>query len=139
MKPSAALRAFALFLVVAGYALLFGALLMDTMNADETYEPGDFTTAIIPLLSGALGLVLAVSLGVEVKNAGVAATWWDRVKALLNVRGLLLLGAVVYLLSGAAGGYVWYKQDDLTPDLVTAVVLTVAGYLVATVTALARE
>jgi hypothetical protein len=122
-----------------GYAALFGALLEDTLDADKAFEPDDFTSTITPLLSGALGLVLAVSLGVEVKAAGARAGLVDRLKALFKTETLLVVGAVIYLVSGIAGGYVWRKQGDVTPDLVTAVVLTVAGYLVATVTALARQ
>ena len=59
---------------------------------------------------------------------------------ILKIDNLLLVGAVIYLLSAAAGGYVWRKQGGtITPDVVKAVVLTVVGYLVATVAALARK
>jgi hypothetical protein len=69
MTPNPVLQSFAVLLVVASYAGLFGALLIDTLNAEQAFEPDDFTSTVTPLLAGALGLVLAAALGVEVKAA----------------------------------------------------------------------
>jgi hypothetical protein len=140
MKPNPVLRGLVVVVVVVGYAWLFGALLLDTLDADKAFEPGEFTSQAVPILSGALGLVLAVALGVEIKAAGLAdATRVGRLKALLRIDNLLLAGAIVYLFSAAAGGYVWNEQGgDITPELVKVVVLTVIGYGAATVAAAAR-
>ena len=80
--------------------------------------------------------MLALSLGVEAAIAGM--TFRDRLKKVFEIPGLLRVGAVVYLLSAVVGGIVWGIQEDVTPDLVTSVVLTVAGYGAAAMTALAR-
>jgi hypothetical protein len=138
MTPNPVLQSFAVLLVVASYAGLFGALLIDTLNAEQAFEPDDFTSTVTPLLAGALGLVLAAALGVEVKAAaGVEGI--EKLKVLLQVQALLLLGAMIYLASAVFGGYVWWqKGGTITPEVVKTVVLAVVGYLVATVAALAR-
>jgi hypothetical protein len=94
---------------------------------------------VLPILSGALGLVLALALGVDPKTKLRGASLSQRLKALfLTTDKLLLLGAWVYALSAVAGIAVWVHKDTVTPALVTTVVLTVVGYAGATVTALAR-
>ena len=99
-------------------------------------DPGLQRFDVTPVLSGALGLVLALSLGVDAKLS--ATTFWGRLKQVFEVPGLLRVGAVTYLISALFGGVVWGIQGDTTPALVTSVVLTVAGYAAAAVTALAR-
>ena len=63
MTPNPVLRYFAVLVVVVGYAVLFGTLLADTLDAEAAFEPDDFTRTVTPLLAGALGLVLAAALG----------------------------------------------------------------------------
>jgi hypothetical protein len=139
MKPNKTLQRLALLIVIFGFAGLFAWLLIDTLRADAPFDPSDLQTALTPVLSGALGLVLALSLGVDTGGADTKDTtsrWrrlWD------NIDAFLVLGAIVYLISGVAGAIVWGIKDEVTPALVTAIVLTIGGYLAATMTALARS
>lgn len=133
------LQRFALALVTLVYLGLFGWLLVDTLNADAAFEPSDIQRTVIPVLTGSLGLVLALALGVEAKTRLLAAASpKERFAALWTVKGLLRLGAGAYLLSALLGGLVWGIKEDVTPDLVTTVVLIVAGYLAAAMSTLAR-
>jgi hypothetical protein len=139
MKPSPVLQWIALALLIVAYGGLFGWLLKDTWDHSAAFDVRSVQTHVTPILSGALGLVLALALGVDPKTRIRGENLRERLRALFAVRGLLLAGAVVYLVSAIVGGIVWGIKEDVTPALVTTIVLTVAGYLAATVTAMARR
>jgi hypothetical protein len=125
--------------VIVAYIALFTSLLIDTWHHTAKFEPHGIQTFVTPLLSGALGLVLALSLGVDPDKKIRGATLRDRLKALLASDKILLFGGAVYFASAFAGGYVWYHKDEVTPALVSTVVMTVAGYAVAAMAAIARR
>lgn len=127
----------AVALAVIAFVVLYGSLLKDTMDASTKVEPTDVQTALIPLLSGGLGLLLALALGVEPKPR--ARTFRARIREILNARGLLLTAAAVYMAAGVIGAVVWNSNRDVAPDLLTAIVLTVFGYIAAALTAAGRS
>ena len=137
MTPNPALQKLAVVLVIIGFGGLFGWLLGDTVAHEQEFEPRTVQTVLTPVLSGALGLVLALALGVDPVSVR-EESFLGRLKRIVDVRSLLLLGGLVYLCAGLAGAVIWGLKGDVTPDLVTALTLTVFGYLAATVTALAR-
>jgi hypothetical protein len=137
MQPNKKLQGMALLAVMALFLWIFGALLVDTWRATQPVKPGSADTAIIPILSGGLGLVLALALGVD-PSLSRTGPWHARLKAAFSLANMLTASAVVYLVAGLAGVVVWQEKGDVTPDLVTAVSLTVVGYAAATLAALAR-
>ena len=138
MKPNRFIQWIALAIVILGYAGLFTWLLADTLDHSSSFDVRPVLTYVTPIFSGALGLILALSLGVEPKTESIGTGIVAWIKSLFGVPKLLLLGAIVYLASGVAGAIVWGIKGDVTPELVTTVILTVAGYLGATAAALAR-
>lgn len=138
MKPNDTLQRIALVVVMAGFVWIFGSLLRDTWHATATVNPGPADTAILPILSGGLSLVLALALGVDPKLIRTG-TWGQKLKAAFSADNLLTVCAFVYLVAGLAGVVVWREKGDITPDLVTAVSLTVVGYASATLAALTRR
>jgi hypothetical protein len=123
----------ALVLVILAWVALFGSLLVETALADELVDPGGAETAFIPLLSGALGLALAVKLGVDPKVRD-QDKWWKRLWAVFTPERLVGIGAGIYAISGLLGLIVWWVNEDATPDLVSTVALTVFGYAASAVT-----
>jgi hypothetical protein len=138
VQPDPKLQRFAILLVVVGFAGLFTWLLIDTLRADASFEPRGVQTVLIPLFAGALGLVLALALGVDPKSRQSQSVR-DVLRYLFwSDDGLLRLGAFVYLGAAVLGAIVWGIQQDETPGLVTAIVFTTAGYLAAVITSRAR-
>jgi hypothetical protein len=135
---SPAFQKVAIVTVALAYGGLFGWLLADTLHHSGPFDPRPVQANVIPILAGALGLVLALALGVDpnTRIQGTGLVHWLR--QLLAFRRLLLFGALVYLASAIAGGVVWGIKDNTTPTLVTAVVLLVAGYFAGAVTAATR-
>lgn len=134
MKPNPTLQAFFVFLAITVFAALFGSLLWETWDAAAPFDPKAIHLYVLPFLGGAFGLVLALALGVDPAKLGRVG--WG---AVFTVQRLLLFGAVVYALAAVAGGFVWWKKDAVTPELVTTIVVTVAGYAAALIAALGRK
>ena len=137
MKPMPGMVWGSIVGVIVAFAILWTWLLVDTWNATTELEPSGIQTSLTPILAGALGLLFALSLGVDPKLKA-APGLWARLKALFTTDALLVLGAVVYGLAALAGVVVWAKAGDDTPELVSSLVLVAAGYAVAAMTALAR-
>jgi cytochrome bd-type quinol oxidase subunit 2 len=129
VKPHPGMIKLAIVIATGVFVALFAWLLVDTWRANAALEPNPMQLFLTPIFSGALGLVLALSLGVEPAARGEA--WFTE-------KRLLLIAAVIYLVAAVVGGVVWAFRQDETPELVSALVLTVAGYLAASVTAAAR-
>ena len=108
MKPVKGIQWLAVLVAILGFGGLYFSLLIDVWDADAVVQPRDIQVTITPILSGALGLLLALALG------------------------------VVYLLAGLAGAVVRWHNGDAMPDTAKAIALTVFGYVAATVTARAR-
>jgi hypothetical protein len=137
MQPNSSLQRLAVLLAIVLFIVLYGWLLVSTLLASDPLEPSAMISVTLPILSGALGLVLALGLGVDPTVRG-ATSFRDRLRKMWALDTLLFSGAVVYLLAGITGLIVWGAQGDLTPELVTVIALTVIGYLGAAVTASAR-
>jgi H+/Cl- antiporter ClcA len=135
MVPNPALVKLAIVVVTGAFCALFGWLLVDTVNTEASFQPTDMQVVLTPIFSGALGLVLALALGVEPGARDKTRSWIEDV---FTTKRLLLAAAVIYLLAAVVGGVVWGLNEDFTPDLVKALVLTVAGYLAAAVTGAAK-
>ena len=136
MKPSPALQRFALALLIAGYAFLFSWLLVDTWHHSATFDvPAPFT-ATVPLLAGALGVILAHGLGVNPLTKIQGNTFGEKLGSFFSTDRLLAIGAIVYLVLGIVAIAVWIKKDTVTPALVSTIGLTVVGYLAASAIAL---
>jgi hypothetical protein len=139
VKPSPTIIWIAILGVIVAYVLLFASLLIDTWHHADKFEPRGVQTFVTPLLSGALGLVLALSLGVDPDKKIRGDSLRARLKSLLASDKILLLGGFIYLVSAFAGGYVWYHKDNVTPAIVSTVVMTVAGYAAAAMAGIARR
>lgn len=125
------LQRFGMLILELAFAAMFSVLLIQTLSADSEVSVPPMVNILTPVFAGALGLLLARALGVEPSVTG-AADLWGRIRAILSTTsGLLRLGAWIYLLAGLAGGIVWGIKGSLTPELVTVLVLTTAGYLAA--------
>jgi hypothetical protein len=82
--------------------------------------------------------MLAHGLGVDPKTKLQGRGLRALIRAFFSTDILLIVGAVVYLLSGIVGIVVWiHAGDEVTPALLTTISLTVIGYIVAAGTALA--
>ena len=139
VKPSPTIAWFAIVGVIVAYMALFTSLLVDTWDHTAKFEPRGVQTFVTPLLSGALGLVLALALGVDPNKGIRGKTLREWLKGLFATDKILLFGAAIYLASAFAGGFVWWKKDEVTPALVSTIVMTVAGYAAAAMTAIARR
>ena len=133
MKPVPAVQKVFLAGSILAFAALFGSLLKDTWDASAPFEPEPIHRYVLPILGGAFGLVLALALGVD--PARGAAGW----RAFFTIDRLLLVGALVYAAAAVVGGYVWYEKAEITPELVTTLVLIVVGYAATLVAALGRK
>lgn len=141
MKPVQGIQWLAVLMAILGFGGLYFSLLIDVWDADALVKPRDIQITITPILSGALGLLLALALGVEpqaLSSQGFSGNLKALISKLLEVELLLKVGACVYLLAGLAGGVVWWHNGDAMPDTAKAIALTVFGYVAATVTARAR-
>jgi uncharacterized membrane protein len=138
MKPIRAMRWLAILIVTAGYAGLFTWLMVDTWNNSGSFDPRSVQTYLLPPLSGTLGLLLALSLGVDPHQQLTLTGLREQLRAILSTHRLLVAGAFIYLASGVAGAVVWGFRQNSMPTLATAIVLTVAGYLAASVAASGR-
>jgi hypothetical protein len=138
VKANPKVQQVAILLVIAAFVGLFGSLLWETWEASSEIEVDGIQAAATPLLAGALGLLLALALGVEPKMRD-ARSWKERLRALVTINALLTLGAVVYMLAAVAGGIVWWKKGDITPDMVSTLVLAAIGYAVAAIAVLSRS
>lgn len=123
--------------VIVAFAVLWTWLLVDTWNATTKLEPSGVQTSLTPILAGGLGLLFALSLGVDPKVRS-AVGFWARLRAIFSTKGLLVAGAGIYGLAALAGVVVWAEAKDATPELLSSLVLVAFGYAVAAMTALAR-
>ena len=138
VKPSPFMIWFAVLIVVLGYIGIFGWLLVDTLRHSASFDVRPAQSYVLPPFAGALGLVLALSLGVDPTKKIYGRSLKERLKRLLSVDHILLFGGIAYLVSAVAGFIVWAVKGNITPELVTTVVLTVVGYLAAAATQIAR-
>src|SRR5688572_15956787 len=116
MQPNPYMLRLAMMAVIAGYAALFGWLLWDVWySSSEPYAPNDLQAYLIPPLSGALGIGLAMQLGVEPKIEG-APDWKEKLAAFFSPKRLLGLGSIVLGAGIVVGIFVWASRQDETPE-----------------------
>ncbi|MEX1026896.1 MAG: hypothetical protein WD049_02655, partial [Candidatus Paceibacterota bacterium] len=109
-----------------------------TLTSTDAFSPAPVVSILTPVFAGALGLLLARSLGIDPRLVNITGGW-QRIRAIfMSTPALLRAGAWIYLLAAVAGGVVWGFNSSTTPELVTVIVLTAAGYVAATVTTLAQ-
>lgn len=126
-----------LVLLMVAYAILFGWLAADTWHHSAKFDPQPAFTAAVPLLAGALGVMLARGLGVDPTRRIQGKNFGEKLRSFFTTDILLLSGAAVFLLSGIAGLIVWIHKGDVTPALLSTITLTVLGYMAASATNLA--
>jgi peptidoglycan/LPS O-acetylase OafA/YrhL len=138
MQPNPFILRLGILAVIAGFAALFAWLLWDVWYSSTTpYDPNDLQVYLIPPVAGALGIGLALQLGVSPKIEGEPG-WKDRLWSLIDPKRLIGLGSIVLFVAVVVGIFVWASREDETPELVTTLILTVVGYLVAAYAAAAR-